>query len=93
MSLWNIITVNAVVLLGKENTMSVLHDYLAGKATAEDVKAEVARQRVGMRKEEPPYRQPDLNDVKWTPPSIFEDVTIAQALGKLSREEADYLLE
>lgn len=44
------------MLLGKENAMSVLHDYLAGKATAEDVKAEVARQRVGMRKEEPPYR-------------------------------------
>ncbi|GAB3075493.1 hypothetical protein CAQUA_05080 [Corynebacterium aquatimens] len=72
--------------------MTVFKDYLAGKATAEQVKAEVARQRQGMKKPGPPYKQPDLNDVKWTPPSIFEEVTIAQATGQVSREEADDLL-
>lgn len=72
--------------------MTVFEEYLEGKATAEQVKAEVARQRQGMTKPQPPYSQPDLKDVKWTPPSIFEEITIAQATGKVSREEADELL-
>lgn len=72
--------------------VTVFDDYLAGKATAEQVKAEVARQRHGMTKPQPPYSQPDLSDQKWTPPSIFEEVTIAQATGQISREEADHLL-
>lgn len=67
-------------------------DYLAGKATAEEVKAEVARKREGMTKPQPPYSQPDLNDVKWTPPSIFEEITIALATGKISESEMDELL-
>ncbi|GEM_PF-2940820 len=67
-------------------------DYLAGNATAAQVKAEVARQRQGMTKPQPPYSQPDLSDQKWTPPSIFEEVTIAQATRRISREEADNLL-
>lgn len=72
--------------------MSVLDDYLAGKATAEDVKAEVARQRQGMTKPKPPFKQPDLNDQKWTPPSIFGEVTIALATGQVTDEEAEELL-
>lgn len=72
--------------------VTVFDDYLAGKATAEQVKAEVARQRQGMTKPQPPYSQPDLSDQKWTPPSIFEEVTIAQATGQIRREEADHLL-
>lgn len=72
--------------------MTVFEDYLAGKATAEQVKAEVARQRQGMKKPQPPYKQPDLSDVKWTPPSIFGEITIAQATRKISRAEADDLL-
>lgn len=72
--------------------VTVFDDYLAGKATAEQVKAEVARQRQGMAKPQAPYNQPDLSDQKWTPPSIFEQVTIAQATGQISREEADHLL-
>lgn len=72
--------------------MTVFKDYLAGKATAEQVKAEVARKREGMTKPQPPYSQPDLNDVKWTPPSIFEEITIALATGKISESEMDELL-
>lgn len=72
--------------------MTVLDDYLAGNATMQEVKDEVARQRQGMRKEQPPYKQPDLNDVKWTPPSIFEDVTIALSTGELTEQEADEIL-
>lgn len=72
--------------------VTVFKDYLTGKATAEQVKAEVARQRQGMTKPQPPYKQPDMTDQKWTPPSIFEEVTIAQATGQISREEADHLL-
>ena len=72
--------------------VTVFDDYLAGKATAEQVKAEVARQRQGMKKAEPPYKQPDLNDVKWTPLSIFMEITIALAARQISREEADELL-
>lgn len=72
--------------------VTVFEDYLAGKTTAEQVKAEVARQRQGMTKPQPPYNQPDLSDQKWTPPSIFEEVTIAQATRRISREEADKLL-
>ncbi|AEI08377.1 hypothetical protein CRES_0014 [Corynebacterium resistens DSM 45100] len=72
--------------------MTVFKDYLAGKATAEQVKAEVARKREGMTKPRPPYSQPDLNDVKWTPPSIFEEITIALATGKISESEMDELL-
>ena len=45
-----------------------------------------------MTKPQPPYKQPDLVDQKWTPPSIFEEVTIAQATGQISRAEADDLL-
>lgn len=67
-------------------------EYLAGKATAEQVKAEVARQRQGMTKPQPPYKQPDLTDQKWTPPSIFEEITIALATGKISESEMDELL-
>lgn len=72
--------------------VTVFKDYLAGKATAEQVKAEVARQRQGMAKPEAPYNQPDLSDQRWTPPSIFEEVTIAQATGQISRAEAELLL-
>jgi len=72
--------------------VTVFDDYLAGNATAAQVKAEVARQRQGMTKPQPPYSQPDLSDQKWTPPSIFEEVTIAQATRRISREEADNLL-
>lgn len=73
-------------------SMTVLKDYLAGKATAEEVKAEVARQRQGMTKPQAPYKQPDLTDQKWTPPSIFEEVTIALSTGQLTREEMYNLL-
>lgn len=72
--------------------VTVLKEYLAGKATAEQVKAEVARQRQGMAMPQAPYSQPDMTDQKWTPPSIFEEVTIAQATRQISREEADNLL-
>lgn len=72
--------------------MTVFKEYLAGKATAEQVKAEVARQRQGMTKPQPPYKQPDLTDQKWTPPSIFEEITIALATGKISESEMDELL-
>ncbi|MDK8625162.1 hypothetical protein [Corynebacterium appendicis] len=72
--------------------MTVFKDYLAGKATAKQVKAEVARQRQGMTKPQPPYKQPDLTDQKWTPPSIFEEITIALATGKISESEMDELL-
>lgn len=72
--------------------MTVFKDYLAGRATAGQVKAEVARQRQGMDKPKAPYRQPNLADQRWTPPSIFEEVTIAQATRQISREEADALL-
>jgi hypothetical protein len=72
--------------------VTILQDYLAGNATAEQVRAEVAKQRQGMRKATPPYPQPDLSGDPWAPPSIFEEVTIAQAVGKLTREQADALL-
>ena len=72
--------------------MTVLKDYLAGKATAEQVKAEVARQRQGMTKPQAPYKQPDLTDQKWTPPSIFQEVTIALSAGEITRQEMRELL-
>lgn len=72
--------------------MTVLDDYLAGKATMQEVKDEVAHQRQGMRKEQPPYKQPDLNDQKWAPPSIFEDVTIALSTGEITSEEMREIL-
>lgn len=71
--------------------MSVLKDYIAGKATAEEVRAEVRRQREGMKKEGPPYRQPDLMETRWTPPSIFEDILLAQVNGDITNEETDWL--
>lgn len=77
---------------GKVTQVTVIKDYLAGKATAGQVKAEIARQRQGMVKQQPPFKQPDLADQKWTPPSIFEEVTIALATHKISPEEADELL-
>ena len=72
--------------------VTVFKDYLAGRTTAEQVKAEVARRRQGMTKPEAPYSQPNLAVQKWRPPSIFEKVTIAQATGQISRTEADDLL-
>ena len=72
--------------------MTVFDDYLAGKATAEQVKAEVARQRQGMTKPQPPYEQPDLNDQKWSPSSIFREVTIALSTGEITSEEMRELL-
>lgn len=72
--------------------MTVLKDYLAGKATMQEVKAEVARQRQGMKKPQPPYKQPDLNDQKWTPPSIFQDVVVARAAKELTEQEMREIL-
>lgn len=72
--------------------MTVLKDYLAGNATMQEVKAEVARQRQGMKKPQPPYKQPDLNDQKWTPPSIFQEVTIALSTGEITRQEMREIL-
>ena len=72
--------------------VTVFKDYLAGKATADQVKAEVARQRQGMTEPQAPFGQPDLSDQRWTPPSIFEDVTVALATGQISRAEAESLL-
>lgn len=72
--------------------MTVLDDYIAGNATMAEVKAEVARQRQGMRKEQPPYKQPDLNDQKWSPSSIFREVTIALSTGEITSEEMREIL-